>query len=111
MRNVAIARVNGRRVVNSRVNHDVGLVVPSTCEQVAGFFTAIVGETKVRVAVAAVNLQTTKAVDQEHVDHARHSFGTVNRRSAILQDVDVVDQTKRETVEINCTRAYASRAH
>src|SRR5437660_10349470 len=105
MRNVAIARVNSRRVVNPRVNHDVCLVVTGTCEQVARFFTAIIGETKVRVAIAGVNLQTAEATDQEHVDHASHSLGAVNRRRAILQDVDVVDQTKREPVEINRRRA------
>ena len=105
MRNIGIARVNGRGVVNPRINHDVCLVVTGTCEQVACFFTAIVGETKVGVAVAGVNLQTTEAVDQEYVDHASHSFGAVNRRGAILQDVDVVDQTKREPVEINRRRA------
>src|SRR5207302_5802860 len=104
MRNVRIARVNGRGVVNSRVNHDVGFLITSTCEQVARFFTAIIGETKVGVAVAAVNLQTTEAMDQEHVDHASHSLGAVNRRGAILQDVDVIDQTKREPVEINRRR-------
>ena len=110
MRNVGIARVNGRRVVNPRINHDVGLVVTGTCEQVACFFTAIVGETKVRVPVAAVDLQTTEAVDQEYVDHASHSFGAVNRRGAVLQDVDVVDQTKREPVEINRRRSGSGKS-
>src|SRR5439155_2899782 len=110
VRNVSIARINGRRVVNPRVNHDVCLVVTGTCEQVARFFTAIVGETKVGVAVAGVNLQTTEAMDQEHVDHACHSFGAVNRRGAVLQDVDVIDQTKREPVEINRRRSGVGKS-
>src|SRR5205814_9818932 len=87
-----------------------GLVVTGTCEQVAGFFTSIIGETKVGVAVAGVNLQTTEAVDQEDVDHAGHSFGAVNRRGAVLQDVDVVDQTKREPVEINRRRSGVGKS-
>src|SRR5204863_2825111 len=73
-------------------------------------FTAIVGEAKVRVAVAGVNLQTTEAVDQEHIDHASHSFGAVNRRGAVFQDVDVVDQTKREAVEINRRRSGGGKS-
>src|SRR5205814_4319439 len=110
VRNLGIARINGRRVVNSRVNHDVGFVVTGTCEQVARFFTAIVGETKVRVAIAGVNLQTTEAMDQEDVDHAGHSLGAVNRRGAVFQDVDVVDQTKREPVEINRRRSGGGKS-
>src|SRR5205814_3883636 len=99
-----------RRVVNPRVNHDVGFLITSTCQQVAGFFTSIIGETKVRVAVAAVNLQTTEAVNQEDVDHAGHSLGAVNRRGAVLQDVDVINQTKREPVEINRSRSGVGKS-
>ena len=109
MRNLWVARVKGRRIVNPGVNHEVCLVVTSAREQVTRFFTAIVGETKVRVAVAAVNLQTTEAVNQEHVDHASHSLGAVNWRSAIFQDVDVIDQTKWEPVEVDRSRARVGK--
>src|SRR5204863_8895305 len=57
-----------------------------------------------------VNLPTTEAMDQEDVDHASHSFGAVNRRRAIFQDVDVIDQTKREPVEINRSRSGGGKS-
>src|SRR2546429_8986201 len=88
----------------------VVFLTPNTCKQVTGFSTSIIGETTVRVPIAAVNPQTTEAVNQEDVDHASHSLGAVNRRGAILQDVDVIDQTKREPVEINRSRSGVGKS-
>ena len=79
MRNFGIARVEGRRIVDTGVNHDVCLVVTRTCEQVGCFFTSIIGETKIRIAIAGVNLQPTEAVNQKDVHHTRDSLGAVNR--------------------------------
>src|SRR5581483_11167355 len=101
MRNLRVARINRGRVINARVNDDVCLVVTGTGEDVTRLFTAVIGETKVRVAVTPVNLQTTKPVNQEHVNHTRDGLGAVNGRSAVFQDVDVINQAERELVKVD----------
>ena len=63
MRKIYIARKNRGCVVEARVNHDVCFVIAGTCEQVGRFFPSVVGETKIRVAIAGVNLQPAELVN------------------------------------------------
>src|SRR5215831_6359728 len=101
VRNIDIARVNRGGVVDAGENDDVGLVVPGACEQVGGLFTSVVGETKIRVPIAGVNLQPTIAVNQKHVHHAGNRLGAVDRRCTIFQNVDVINQTQWKPVEVD----------
>ena len=40
-------------------------------------------------------------MDQPNVEHTRHCICSVNGGSAVLQDVDVVDQPERNCVEVD----------
>ena len=80
-----------RTVIYSGIDHDVGLVVACARKQIGGFLTRVVGKAQIRVAIAGVNLQTTKPVDQENVHHTGHGVSAINGRGAVLQNIDVIN--------------------
>src|SRR5207237_2218041 len=55
------------------------------------------------VPVTAADLQPAKLVDQKEVDHAGDRVGAVDRRGAILQDVDVIDHRKWNQVNVHAS--------
>src|SRR5262249_28149107 len=82
-------------------HHNIGVVVASAGFQPRFPFTHIVRRTQVRVTVTTADLQAAEFVDQEKVDHSRHSVGAIHGGSAILQDVNVIDHGKRQQVNIH----------
>src|SRR5205807_6840956 len=94
-------RLNRRAVIHACINYNVSFVVARASQQISRFLSRIVRESRIGVAVAGIHFQTTKLVNQEHVHHAGHRVGAVNGRSAVLQNVDMIDQTQWKDVEIN----------
>src|SRR4029077_7987161 len=63
----------------------------------------VVRRTQIRVAVTAPDLQPTELVDQKEVNHAGDRVGAIHGRSAILQDVDVINHRKRNQVNVHAS--------
>ena len=101
VRDIGIARIDRRAVVELGIHHNVRLVVAGAGEEICSFFTHVVGKAEIGVAIASVKLKPTKSVDQKDVDYTRHGVGAVNGGSPVLQDVDVINQPKRKHVEID----------
>src|SRR5439155_14815831 len=99
--NVAVAVVNGGTIVQLSVNNNVRLVVTGSGEEVCPLFPLIVGGTEIGVAVAGVNFEAAKLVNQPDVKHATDRIASVNGGSAVLQNVDVINQSKRKQVEVH----------
>src|SRR4029077_14192072 len=85
------------------VNNNVRLLVSSAGEEVCPLFTLIVRGAKIGVAVAGINFETAKPVDQPNVNHTTDRVTAVNGRGAVLQNVDVINQPKWKQVEVHCT--------
>src|SRR4029453_13052097 len=101
-RNVAIAAVDRGAIIQLTVNNNVCLVVTSAGEEVCPLFALIVGSAQIGVAIAGVNFEAAKSVDQPNVKHTTDRVTAVNGRSAVLQNVDVINQPKGKQVEVNC---------
>src|SRR6266478_6853230 len=100
-RDLGITREDCGPVIRLGENYNVSLVIPSAGEEVSPFFTRIIGETKIGVAIAGVNFEPTEFVDQPDVKYACDRICAVNGRSAILQNVDVINQPERNRVQVN----------
>src|SRR5439155_17088332 len=83
------------------VDDNIGLVVTRTGEEVCSLFSLIVGCAQIRVAIAGVDFEATKPVDQPDIHHTRNCITAVNGRSAILQNVDVINQPEGKQIEVN----------
>src|SRR5439155_22579346 len=83
--------------------------VSSTGEEISPFFARVIGKAEVGVAIAGVELEATELVDQPDVEHTGDRVRSVNGGSAILQDIDVVDQPERNRVEVDRITGKANR--
>src|SRR5437588_1065847 len=102
--NVAVtAEQATRALIEIGDHHDVGFVITRAGFQPRFPFTHIVGTAEVCVAVRATDLQATEFVDQEEVNHTGHGICSVHRRSAILQDIDVIDHGERNQLDVVAT--------
>src|SRR5205823_561635 len=108
-RDINVAGIERGPIVNLGIYNNVRLIVPSTGEQIHSFFTRVIGRAKIGVAIAGINFEATKLVDQPNVEHTGDRVRTVNGGSAVLQDVDVVDQPKWNCVEVDCITGKANR--
>jgi len=81
-------------------DNDIGFVITSTSFQPRVPFTHIVGRSHVCVPVIATDLQPTKFVDQEEVDHTSHCISSVHSRGAVLQDIDVIDHGEGNELDV-----------
>ena len=79
---------------------DIGFVIAGARFDPRLPLTHIVGTSHIRISVSSADLQATEFVDQEEVHHTRDSVGTVHRRSAILENVHVIDHRKRYEVDV-----------
>src|SRR6266516_8224468 len=85
-------------------HNDVSLVVAGAGLDPCVPLTHLIGRSQIGVAVLRSYFQTTELVKQEEVDHARDSIRSVHSRSAILEDVHVIDHRKRYQVNVRaCT--------
>ena len=91
------------RLYHFSVNNNVGLVVTSASKEVCSLFTLIVRGAEIGVAIAGVNFEAAKLVDQPDVNHTTDRVTAVNGGSAVLQNVDVINQPKWKQVEVHCT--------
>ena len=99
MLEVEVTGENAGCIIDAGINHD-GLVVASTSEQVGDFFTPVTRETQVGVAIAGGHFQPTETVNEKNVEHAGDGIRAVNWRSAVFQNVEVIDQPSRKLVEV-----------
>src|SRR5439155_13362350 len=58
---------------------------------------------EIGVAVAGINFEAAKPVDQPNVKHTTDRVTAVNGRGAVLQNVDVINQPKWKQVEVHCS--------
>src|SRR5262249_10194204 len=84
-------------------DHDIGFVISGTGFDPSLPFTHIIGRSQVCVPVGTSDFQATEFVDQEEVNHAGNRVGTIYRRGAILEDVNVVDHGKRNQVDVRAS--------
>src|SRR5439155_26523547 len=85
--NVAVAAVDRGGIVHLSVNNNVRLVVTSAGEEVCPLFTLIVGGAEIGIAIAGVNFEAAKPVDQPNVKHTSDRVTAVNGRGAVRQNV------------------------
>ena len=91
-RKVAVTAENATPALIEIGDHDdVCLVIASAGFEPRFPFIHLIGGSKVCVPVGATDLQATEFVDQEEVDHTSHRICSVHSRSAVLQDIDVID--------------------
>ena len=76
---------------------DAGLVV---AEAGHGAVALVVNVALLREAVAAVDGEPFEVVVEQHVDHAADRVRAVDGRSAVLEDLDALDQRGREEVDV-----------
>ena len=91
-RNIAVATEKATgSLLEIGHDNDIGFVV--TCARLdPGFpLTHVIGSAEICVPVVTSDFQTPEFVDQEEVNHAGDRVGTVHGRSAILEDVHVID--------------------
>src|SRR5436190_5105103 len=101
--NVAVAAVDRGAIIRFSVNNNVGLVVTSAGEEVCPLFTLIIGGAEIGVAIAGVNFEAAKLVNQPDINYASDCVTAINRGSAVLQNVDVINQPNGKYVEVECT--------
>src|SRR5437867_11014236 len=82
-------------------DYDIGLVISSACFQPCLPFTHVVRSAKIRVPVAAPDLQATELVDQKEVNHAGDGIGAIHSGGAVLQDVNVINHRKWKQVNVH----------
>src|SRR5207248_428331 len=72
-------------------NNDIRLVVTGACFDPRLPFAHFIGSSQIGVPIGSPDLQAAELVNQEEIDHTCDRVGSVYGRSAILQDVHVVD--------------------
>ena len=99
--NVAVATVDGGPIVGIGDDHDIGLVISRPGNHPCFRLACVIGGAQVRVANTASNLQTTEFVFQKDIEHTRHRIAAINRRGAILQDVDVINHWEGNEIDVH----------
>src|SRR5437868_12087552 len=108
-RNISVARKDCGPIVKLGVNYNVRFIVSSTGEEISPFFTRVIGKAEIGVAVAGVELEATEPVDQPNVEHAGDCVRSINGGSAVLQDIDVINQPERNRVQVDRITGKADR--
>src|SRR5436190_8109802 len=108
-RDISVTRIDCGPIVKLGVNYNVRFIVSSTGEEISPFFTRVIGKAEIGVAIAGVELEATEPVDQPNVEHTGDCVRTINGGSAVLQDVDVIDQPERNGVEVDRITGKANR--
>src|SRR5207253_1424091 len=100
-RDVNVAGIERGPVVRLGIDNNVRFIVSSAGEEVSPFFARVIGKAEIGVAIAGVELEATEFVDQPNVEHTGDCVRSINGGSAVLQDVDVIDQPERNRVEVD----------
>src|SRR5438105_4047409 len=99
--NIAVATVDGGSVVHLGVHDNIGLVITRASKQLSQLISLIVGCAQIGVAIAGINFEAAKLVNQPDINYASDCVTPVNGRSAVFENVDVINQPKRKQVEVN----------
>src|SRR5438270_10166282 len=112
---IAVTAENGAPIVGIGNDQDVGFVISRACLQPCLIFARIIGSSHVGVSPRASDLEAAEFVDQDDVEHTRNRVGSVNSRSAILQNFDAVDHREWNQVDVHanaiCIRRDAFPIH
>ena len=112
---VAVTAENGRPIVGIGNDQDVGFVISRACLQPCLYFARIIGSSHVGVSIRASDLEAAEFVYQDDVEHTRNRVGSINSRSAILQNFDAVDHREWNQVDVHansiCIRRDAFPIH
>src|SRR5207247_6175481 len=84
-------------------DHNLCLIVSGTGFKPGLPLAHVVRRSQVGVSIAASDLQSAELVDQKEIDHAGDRIGAIDRRGAVLQDVDVIDHWKRNQVNVHAS--------
>src|SRR5204863_8572308 len=98
---IAVTAENGASIVSIGNDQDVGFVISRACFQPCLCFSRIIGSSHVSVPPRASDLEAAEFVDQDDVEHARNRVGSINSRSAILQNFDAVDRREWNQVDVH----------
>ena len=98
---IAVVAVNGRPIVEIGNDQDVGFVISRACLYPSLYFARIIGSSHVGVSPCASNLKAAEFVYQNDVEHTRNRVGSINSRSAILQNFDAVDHREWNQVDVH----------
>src|SRR6266446_7547259 len=88
-------------IVKLGKDDNICLVISNARQKVAFAFGCIVGRTKIGIAVTGLQLEPAKFVLEKNIKYAADSVRAVDRRSAIFQNVDVIDQREGNQVKID----------
>ena len=112
---VAVAAENGVPTVAIGNDNDIGFVISRACNQPGLGFPRIIGSSQVGVSNRASDLEPAKFVFQNDVEHTRNRVGSINSRSAILQNFDAIDHREWNQVDVHansiCIRRDAFSIH
>src|SRR6266480_208114 len=103
--NVAITTVDGGPIVGIGNDHDIGLVISRPGNHPRLELACVIGGAQVGVANTVSNLQTTEFVFQKDVEHTSHRIAAINGRSAILQNVDVINHGEGNEIDVHARDA------
>ena len=78
-------------------DHNLGLIISRARFDPCLPLAHIVRRSQVSVPVTAPDLQSTELVDQKEVNHTGNRIGAIHSRSAILQNVDVINHRETES--------------
>ena len=112
---VAITAENSLSIVGIGNDKDVGFVISRACLQPCLGFARIVGSSHVGVPNRASDLEAAEFVYQDYVEYTRDRVGSINSRSAILQNFDAIDHREWNQVDVHanaiCIRRDAFSIH
>src|SRR5690606_27315149 len=98
-RNRAIAGHHRLFFHTSEVDDEVAALVADTKGGVNGGALTVA---LVELAVVGAELRALVVAASDHVDHAGDGVGTIDRRGAVLQDFNALDDCGRDGVQVDC---------
>src|SRR5437588_6031045 len=84
VRDIGIARIDRGPVVKLGIYNNIGLVVSRPGEEVSPLFTHVIGKAEIGVAIAGVNFEAAKSVNQHNVKNTINRVTAVDGGSAVL---------------------------
>src|SRR4029077_17316455 len=107
---VAVTAENSAPIVSIGNDQDIGFVISRACLQPCLYFTRVIGSSHVGVPIRASDLEAAEFVYQDDVENTRNCVGSIDSRSAILQNFDAVDHRERNQVDVHATEGSSACA-
>src|SRR2546423_8992550 len=99
--NVAVATIDSGPIVGIGNDHEIGLLISRSGNHPRLELACVIGGAQVCVANTASNLQTTEFVFQKDIEYTSHRIAAINGRSAILQNVDVINHGEWNEIDVH----------